>query len=85
MRADGCCGEVALIASVRVDAVYCVGRDSECGYFRVYGYFPPALARAEFKKDQLFSLLEGEQGHPGTETRDLVLSAEDRTCPLLGL
>ena len=58
---------------------------SECDYFRVLGISPLALARAEFQKDQLFSLLEGEQGHPGTETRDLVLSAEDRTCPLLGL
>ena len=46
---------------------------------------PSALARAEFEKDQLFSLLEGEQGHLGIEIRDIVLSAEDRICPLLGL
>ena len=32
--------------------------------FEYMGVCPPALARAEFQKDQLFSLLEGEQGHP---------------------
>ena len=53
--------------------------------FEYMGVCPPALARAEFQKDQLFSLLEGEQGHLGTEIRDIVLSAEDRICPLLGL
>ena len=50
--------------------------------FEYMGVCPPALARAEFQKDQLFSLLEGEQGHLGTEIRDIVLSVE---CPLLGL
>ena len=49
------------------------------------GICRPASARAEFQKDQLFSLLEGEKGHLGTETRDLVLSAQDKICPLLGL
>ena len=53
--------------------------------FEYMGVCPPALARAEFQKDQLFSLLEGEQGHLGTEIRDIVLSAEDRISPLLGL
>ena len=53
--------------------------------FEYMGVCPPALARAEFQKDQLFSLLEGEQGHLGTEIRDIVLSAEDKICPLLGL
>ena len=53
--------------------------------FEYMGVCPPALARAEYQKDQLFSLLEGEQGHLGTEIRDIVLSAEDRICPLLGL
>ena len=53
--------------------------------FEYMGVCPPALARAEFQKDQLFSLLEGEQGHLGTEIRDIVLSVEDRICPLLGL
>ena len=53
--------------------------------FEYMGICPSALARAEFEKDQLFSLLEGEQGHLGTEIRDIVLSAEDRICPLLGL
>ena len=53
--------------------------------FEYMGICPPALARAEFQKDQLFSLLEGEQGHLGTELRDVVLSAEDKICPILGL
>ncbi len=53
--------------------------------FEYMGICHPALARAEFQKDQLFSLLEGEQGHLGNEIRDIVLSAEDRICPLLGL
>ena len=53
--------------------------------FEYAGICPPAMARAEFQKDQLFSLLEGDQGHLGTEIRDVVLSAEDRICPLLGL
>ena len=53
--------------------------------FEYMGICPPAVVRAEFQKDQLFSLLEGEQGHLGTEIRDIVLSAEDRICPLLGL
>lgn len=53
--------------------------------FEYIGICPPALARAEFKKEQLFSFLEGEQGHLGTEIRDIVLSAEDKVCPLLGL
>ena len=53
--------------------------------FEYMGICPPALARAEFQKDQLFSLLEGEQGHLGTELRDIVLSAEEKICPLLGL
>ena len=53
--------------------------------FEYMGICPPALARAEFQKDQLFSFLEGEQGHLGTEIRDIILSAEDRICPLLGL
>ena len=53
--------------------------------FEYMGICPPALARAEFQKDRLFSLLEGEQGHLGTETRDRVLSAQDKICPLLGL
>ena len=53
--------------------------------FEYMGICPPALARAEFQKDQLFSLLEGEQGHLGTELRDIVLSAEDKICPILGL
>jgi len=43
------------------------------------------MARAEFEKDKLFSLLEGEQGHLGTEIRDVVLAIEDQVCPLLGL
>ena len=53
--------------------------------FEYMGVCAPALARAEFQKDQLFSLLEGEQGHLGTEIRDIVLSVEDRICPLVGL
>ena len=53
--------------------------------FEYMGICPPALARAEFQKDQLFSLLEGEQGHLGTEVRDMVLAVEDRVCPILGL
>lgn len=53
--------------------------------FEYMGICPPSLVRAEFQKDQLFSLLEGEQGHLGTEIRDIVLSAEDSICPLLGL
>ena len=53
--------------------------------FEYIGICPPALARAEFQKDQLFSLLEGEQGHLGTELRDIVLSSEDKICPILGL
>ena len=53
--------------------------------FEYVGICPPALARAEFQKDQLFSLLEGEQGHLGTEVRDMVLAVEDRVCPILGL
>ena len=53
--------------------------------FEYMGICPPALARAEFQKDQLFSLLEGEQGHLGTEFRDMVLAVEDRVCPILGL
>ena len=52
------------------------------GYLEVC---PLALARAEFQGDQLFLLLEGEQGHRGTEIRDVVLSAEDRICSVLGL
>ena len=53
--------------------------------FEYMGICPPALARAEFQKDQLFSLLEGEQGHLGTEVRNIVLAVEDRVCPILGL
>ena len=53
--------------------------------FEYMGICPPALARAEFQKDQLFSLLEGEQGHLGPEVRDMVLAVEDRVCPILGL
>lgn len=53
--------------------------------FEYMGICPSALARAEFQKDQLFSLLEGEQGHLGTEVRDMVLAVEDRVCPILGL
>ena len=53
--------------------------------FEYIGICPPALARAEFQKDQLFSLLEREQGHLGTELRDIVLAAEEKICPLLGL
>ena len=53
--------------------------------FEYMGICSPAMARAEFQKDQFFSLLEGEQGHLGTEIRDIVLSAEDRICPILGL
>ena len=49
------------------------------------GICPPTLARAEFQKDKLFSLLEGEQGHLGTEIRDIVLAVEDQVCPILGL
>ena len=53
--------------------------------FEYMGICPSALARAEFQKDQLFSLLEDEQGHLGTEVRDMVLAVEDRVCPILGL
>lgn len=53
--------------------------------FEYMGICPPAMARAEFEKDKLFSLLEGEQGHLGTEIRDIVLAAETQVCPLLGL
>jgi len=53
--------------------------------FEYMGICPPAMARAEFEKDKLFSLLEGEQGHLGTEIRDVVLAMEDQVCPLLGL
>ena len=53
--------------------------------FEYMGICPPAMARAEFEKDKLFSLLEGEQGHLGTEIRDVVLAIEDQVCPLLGL
>ena len=50
------------------------------------GICPPALARAEFEKDKLFSLLEGQEGHLGTEIRDIVLAQlTDQICPLLGL
>ena len=49
------------------------------------GICPSTLARAEFQKDKLFSLLEGEQGHLGTEIRDIVLAVEDQVCPILGL
>ena len=81
----GCCSEVINpVAAIRIDVVHRVS-SHECDYFRVHGYLPPALARAEFQKDQLFSLLEGEQGHLGTAVRDMVLGAEDRVCPILGL
>ena len=53
--------------------------------FEYMGICPPAMARAEFEKDKLFSLLEGEQGHLGTEIRDIVLAVADQVCPLLGL
>ncbi|MEG3592822.1 MAG: hypothetical protein VX363_01180 [Pseudomonadota bacterium] len=53
--------------------------------FEYMGICPPALARAEFQKDQIFSLLEGQQRHLGTEVRDMVLAVEDRVCPILGL
>ena len=53
--------------------------------FEYMGICPPVLVRAEFQKDQLFSLLEGEHGHLGTELRDIALSAEEKICPLLGL
>jgi len=53
--------------------------------FEYMGICPPAMARAEFEKDKLFSLLEGQQGHLGTEIRDIVLAVEDQVCPLLGL
>ena len=53
--------------------------------FEYMGICPPESARAEFQKDQLFSLLEGEQGHLGTEVRNIVLAVEDRVCPILGL
>ena len=53
--------------------------------FEYMGICPPALARAEFEKDKLFSLLEGQEGHLGTEIRDIVLALEDQICPLLGL
>ena len=49
------------------------------------GICPSTLARAEFQKDKLLSFLEGEQGHLGTEIRDIVLAVEDQICPLLGL
>lgn len=52
--------------------------------FEYMGICPPALLRAEFQKDQLFSLLEGEQGHLGAELREIVLSAKEKICPLLG-
>lgn len=42
------------------------------------------MARAEFEKDKLFALLEGQQGRLGTEIRDINLFAENRICPLLG-
>lgn len=53
--------------------------------FNYLGICPSTLARAEFQKDKLFSLLEGEQGHLGTEIRDIVLAVEDEVCPVLGL
>ena len=53
--------------------------------FNYSGICPSTLARAEFQKDKLFSLLEGEQGHLGTEIRDIVLALEDQVCPVLGL
>jgi len=53
--------------------------------FEYMGICPPAMARAELEKDKLFSLLEGQQGHLGTEIRDIVLAVEDQVCPLLGL
>ena len=53
--------------------------------FEYMGICPSAMARAEFEKDKLFSLLEGEQGHLGTEIRDVVLAIEGQVCPLLGL
>ena len=53
--------------------------------FEYMGICPPAMARAEFEKDKLFALLEGQQGHLGTEIRDIILFAEARICPLLGL
>ncbi len=53
--------------------------------FDYMGICPPALARAEFQKEKLFSLLEGEQGHLGTEIRDIVLAVEDWACPILRL
>jgi hypothetical protein len=53
--------------------------------FEYMGICPPAMVRAEFEKDKLFSLLEGQQGHLGTEFRDIVIAVEDQICPLLGL
>ena len=53
--------------------------------FEYMGMCPPAMARAEFEKDKLFSLLEGQQGHLGTEIRDIVIAVEDQVCPVLGL
>ena len=53
--------------------------------FEYMGICPPAIARAEFEKDKLFSLLEGQEGHLGTEIRDIVLALEDQICPILGL
>ena len=81
------CSEVINpVAAIRIDVVHRVSSHCEYDYFRVHGYLPSSIgARAEFQKDQLFSLLEGEQGHLGTEVRDMVLAVEDRVCPILGL
>lgn len=86
IHVGGCCGEVINpVAAVCFDLVHRFCSHSERVYFGVHGVCPPAMARAGFQKDQLFSLLEGEQDHLGTEIRDIVLSAEDVICPLLSL
>ena len=54
--------------------------------FEYMGICPPALAsELSSKKTNYGEILEGEQGHLGTEFRDMVLAVEDRVCPILGL
>jgi hypothetical protein len=64
----------------------CIGIAVTVNYvaFEYAGICPSTLARAEFQKEQLFKLLEGQQGHLGTEVRDMVLAVEDTVCPALG-
>ena len=85
MQVGGCCGEVINpVAAVCLDLIIASAVTVNAIILEYMGICPLALARAESQKDQLFFVLEGEQGHLGTEILDIVLSAEDVICPLLG-